>query len=149
MLSLLQGHPTVPYSMQLCSPLEQEAKGLTREFRLFGGVDFTQYRFARASDQAVKTDQDKVFGAIWYRQGEALVYLVNLGDAEAQGKAKFDAGLIVESAVAGSDKGLAVRSRGAKASQAVPANQLKVEGMPYTLKPMESVLLEVSVPLNQ
>ena len=145
MLSLLQGHPMVPYSMQLAGPLDQEPKGLTREFRLFGGVDFTQYRFARASDQAVKTDQEKVFGAIWYRQGEALVYLVNLGDGEAQGKAKVDAGLLVDPVVAGSNKAMTVRPRGDKASQAMPARDLKGEGVPYALKPMESVLLEISV----
>jgi hypothetical protein len=149
MLSLLQGHPPAPYGMQLCSPLDQEPKGLTREFRLFGGVDFTQYRFARASDQAVKNDKEKVFGAIWYRQGEALVYLVNLGDGEAQGKAKFDAALLVETAVASSNKTLAVRPRGAKISQAIPARDLKTEGVPYALKPMESTLLQISVPQDQ
>ncbi|GEM_PF-770278 len=145
MLSLLQGHPTVPYSMQLASPMDQEPKGLTREFRLFGGVDFTQYRFARASDQAVTTDQKDVFGAIWYRQGEALVYLVNLGDGEAQGKAKFDAGLLMDPAIAGSDKALAVRPRGDKTVRTIPANQLKLEGMPYALKPMESALIQVDM----
>ena len=73
------------------------------------------------------------------------MYLVNLGDGEAQGKAKFDAGLLMDPAIAGSDKALAVRPRGDKTVRTIPANQLKLEGMPYALKPMESALIQVDM----
>jgi hypothetical protein len=145
MVCLLQGHPPLPLPAAM-----YDGKGGTEnlygKFSQFAGMDFTQYKFSPATDGWVKTGQDNVFGAVWHREGEAVVYLANMGSRGARGSATLDAGKILGPAIARSAKKLIVHRDGAKRATEISARNLKTKGIPYNLKPLESGLFKITLP---
>lgn len=145
MVSLLQGHPALGPASHLYGFWDGIAEFL-KEYRLLSEVDFPKYKFAPATDGWVKTGHSEVFGAVWYREGEAMVYLVNMSSRRVRGMAALDPAPMFGPGVARSARKLSAQRQGAMLATEIPARQLKTKGVPYTLKPLESGLFRVTLP---
>jgi len=83
----------------------------------------------------------EVFGAIWYRQGEAFVYLVNMSSRNARGTAAFDPAIMFGPAVASSAKKLLARAKAPSGPWKSPhGNQDR--GPCHTISALESGLFQ-------
>ncbi len=141
MVSLLQGHPALGPGSHLYSFWDGIAE-FVKEYRFLSEIDFPKYKFAPATEGWVKTGDEEVFGAVWHRAGEAIVYLVNMSSRRVRGAAALDPMHVFDSVV----RKLAVQRKGAGGAIKISALQLKTKGVPYTLKPFESCLITVTLP---
>lgn len=119
------------------------------ETGLFAEDDFSQYRFARASESLVNTGLPTVHAALWYRTGGAIVYLVNLSLRKARGAFRFDtsrlgrkprrvAPLHITCRTAPS----AAKGEGEKEMTLSPT-AFSARGVPYSLGPLSSALYRI------
>jgi len=143
LVSNLQGHPALPLPVSNYDGIDFDKDELLKEFRLFANVDFTQYKFIPASEGAVETGHKDVHAAIWYRKGEVLLYVVNLGGKTARGTAAFDPAGAFGPAFARSARKLVVS--GLKSVDSIPARSLTNKGLSYALKPLESLLIRIGL----
>ncbi len=151
MSGILQGHPGIlravggmtsePDAMKICAFSNE----FMREMRLFAPEGLDTMKFIRASDCGVCAGPDtKVYGAVWYKSGHALVYLGNFTNKPAKGRFKFDPKLL---GLKRSVKSLLIeqitasgKSKPSKAS----VSTLKSRGLPYSLKRWGSGLYRIT-----
>jgi len=140
MVCLLQGTPPIVPTT--------EATGLSaemvEEFAKFGREDFTRYEFLPASDRPVETGQDRVFAALWFRKGEALLYVGNLAAKPAKGSLRFDPkrlGLRPRAKVKLSVRQLGGRGKGSQVS----STSLAKRGIPYALRKWASAVIKIEI----
>jgi hypothetical protein len=140
MVCLLQGTPPIiPTTQPDGYPAE-----MVEEFAKFEREDFTRYEFLPASDRPVETGQDRVFACLWFRKGEAMLYVGNLSAKPAKGTLKFDPkrmGLSSRGA-----KKLRVRQLGGRGKEThVSSASLATRGVPYALGKWGSAVIKIKV----
>ena len=135
---LLQGTPPIIPTT--------EAAGLSakmvEEFMKFGGEDLSRYEFLPASGRPVETGQDRVFAALWFRKGEAMLYVGNLSAKPAKGSLKFDPKRMGLSSRAKAK--LVARPLGGKGKEThVSSASLATRGVPYALGKWASAVIKI------
>ncbi|MCY3018388.1 MAG: hypothetical protein NTW87_05065 [Planctomycetota bacterium] len=144
MSGILSGHPAIATALggASCDPVMQRycafSNELVKEVALFGAENLASYRFAAAHYHAVATGQERVYAALWHKQGRALVYLGNYSPKAAKGAFRFDPKLPGRSHA----KKLTltqVVAPGRTKSASLSAGTLR-KGVPYALKPWATAL---------
>ncbi|MGD0089124.1 MAG: hypothetical protein ABSE73_04330 [Planctomycetota bacterium] len=138
MSGILQGHPPI-----LSAPADAFANEFLAEQAWFAREDLASFRFAPASARAVRTGAEKVYAALWYKPGAALVYVGNYSGKAVQGS------LFLGPALPGLGRGrrtlkvkrIARSGRGEESQIALRA--LRTKGLPYALKPWATALYRV------
>ena len=150
MSGILQGTPGVLHAIggMTWDANAQKPIAFTREFmgetRLLAGEGLDAMKFARATDGAVVTGADKVYGALWYAKGKALVYLGNFSDTSARGTFTFNPSCLGKASAR--KKVSVVRVIAANRTRSVgtqSAAGLKRKGVTYALKPWGSALYRI------
>ena len=85
MSGMLEGFP-----LGTSIPMNKTMAIIFREYRLFAGIDMSQYKLMKASEKPVATGAEGVWANLYYGKGGALIYVANLTDEAKSAKLSVD-----------------------------------------------------------
>ena len=130
MSGLLQGHPAI-----LRAPADPFTEELLEEYAPFTDQPLARYRFLPASLAPIATGHERVYAAVWYTKGSAIVYIGNFSHEHVRGRFRLAPILL------GRGVGRLVVfpvSRPRQKPIPLSASALEAEGVPYFLRPWDS-----------